>query len=312
MRETQIVERIRALARNPPHSRQLITGIGDDCAVLRPAAREDLVFTTDFTIEGRHFLNETHTPFDVGYVSLARSLSDLAAMGARPLFCLVSLAVPPGLETRWLPRFYRGLLSLARASGIALAGGDLASSDRIIADVMCCGSVPRGKALTRGGAKPGDVIYVTGSLGASALGLATRRGEAWRRHIRPQPRLAVGLALRNIPATAAMDLSDGLSLDLQRLCRESGVAAQLTNDLPIAKGATLEQALHGGEDYELLFTASAEARVRSRLAGVPVTSIGTIRRGKAGDVIFRGKLLERLAFDHFARSRARKGTRYSS
>jgi thiamine-monophosphate kinase len=312
MRETQIVERIRALARETGHTPQLITGIGDDCAVFRPRAREDLVFTTDFTIEGRHFLRETHTAFDVGYLALARSLSDLAAMGAGPGFCLVSLAIPAGLESRWLPRFYRGLLSLARASGMALAGGDLASSDRIIADVMCCGSVPRGKALTRGGAKPGDSIYVTGSLGGSAVGLATRRGSAWKRHVRPQPRLAVGLALRNIPATAAMDLSDGLSLDLKRLCRESGVAADLADHLPIAKGATLEQALHGGEDYELLFTASAQARVPGSLAGVPVTNIGKIRRGRAGLVTFRGKPLEPLAFDHFAYSGAAKRTGHSS
>jgi thiamine-monophosphate kinase len=304
MRETQIIDRIRTLALETPHPPQLITGIGDDCAVFRPDAREDLVFTTDFTIEGRHFLKQTHTAFDVGYVALARSLSDLAAMGAAPVFCLVSLAVPPGLETRWLPRFYRGLLSMARASGMALAGGDLASADRIVADVMCCGRVPRGKALVRSGAKPGDSIYVTGSLGSSALGLATCRGAAWKRHLRPQPRLAPGLALRNIPATAAMDLSDGLSLDLQRLCRESGVAADLTGDLPLAKGATLEQALHGGEDYELLFTASA--KVRDRLAGIPVTRIGTIRRGAAGQVTFRGTPLEPLAFDHFVRSSAAK------
>lgn len=312
MRETQIIERIRALARETGHPPQLITGIGDDCAVFRPGAREDLVFTTDFTIEGRHFLKETHTAFDVGYVALARSLSDLAAMGAEPAFCLVSLAIPAGLETGWLSRFYRGLLSLARASGMALAGGDLASSGCIIVDVMCCGSVPRGKALTRGGAKPGDSIYVTGSIGASALGLATRRSSAWRRHLRPQPRLDVGLLLRNLPATAAMDLSDGLSLDLQRLCRESGVAADLTDHLPIAKGATLEQALHGGEDYELLFTASAQARMPGRLAGVPVTNIGKIQRGRAGVVTFRGKPLEPLAFDHFARSGAGKRTGHSS
>jgi thiamine-monophosphate kinase len=129
----------------------------------------------------------------------------------------------------------------------------------------------------------------------------------------------VGLALRDIPATAAMDLSDGLSLDLQRLCLESGVAADLTDDLPIEKGGTLEQALHGGEDYELLFTAAADARVRGRLAGVPVTRIGAIRcqeareiRRRPGEVTFRGKLLKALAFDHFAQSGAAEKKGHSS
>lgn len=300
MRETEIVGRIRQLADTAPHPSRLIAGIGDDCAIYRPQAGEDLVFTTDFTLEGRHFLNGTHTAYDVGHLALARSLSDLAAMGAQPRFCLVSLAVPQRLAATWIRGFYRGLLRLARASAIALAGGDLARSDRIAVDVICCGSVPRGKALTRSGAKPGDGIYVTGVLGRSALGLATHRGPAWKRHLRPEPRLAAGLALRHLPATAAMDLSDGLSLDLRRLCEESGVAAEIADGLPVARGATLEQALHGGEDYELLFAASARTRVPPALAGIRATRIGTFRRGKPGAVTFRGKPLAPLAFDHFA------------
>ncbi len=299
MRETEIIARIRKLAGQTRSSR-LTAGIGDDCAIFRPRPGEDLVFTTDLTIQGRHFQLDSHNAADVGHLALARSLSDLAAMGAEPAFCLVSLALPGELASAWLKRFYTGLLALARQSGIALAGGDLSRFDRVVVDVMCCGRAPRGKALTRSGARPGDVIYVTGSLGASALGLETRTGPAWKRHLRPQPRLAAGIRLRKLPATAAMDLSDGLSLDLYRLCLESGVSAQLDEAIPIAKGATLEQALHGGEDYELLFTASAKSRVPAVIEGLVISRIGEIKRGKAGTVRFGKHILKPLAFDHFS------------
>lgn len=299
MRETEIIARIRQLAGQPKPSR-LLTGIGDDCAIFRPRPGEDLVFTTDLTIQGRHFEFDSHTASEVGHLALARSLSDLAAMGAEPAFCLVSLALPIELSTTWLKRFYAGLLAIARESDIALAGGDLSRFNQVVVDVMCCGRVPRGKALTRFGAKPGDVIYVTGSLGASALGLQTRAGAAWRRHLRPQPRIAAGIALRKIPATAAMDLSDGLSLDLHRLCLESRISAQLDEAIPVAAGATLEQALHGGEDYELLFTASPQSRVPSRIDELSITRIGEIRRGKPGSVRFGKHVLKPLAFDHFS------------
>ncbi len=299
MRETEIIARIRKLA-GKTKSSGLITSIGDDCAIFRPRPGEDLVFTTDLTIQSRHFQLDSHTPADIGHLALARSLSDLAAMGADPVFCLVSLALPGELSTAWLKRFYTGLLALARRSDIALAGGDLSRFDQVVIDIMCCGRVPRGKALTRSGAKPGDFIYVTGSLGASALGLETRTGAAWKRHLRPQPRLAAGIALRKIPATAAMDLSDGLSLDLHRLCLESGVSAQLETAIPVATGATLEQALHGGEDYELLFTASPRSRVPGEIAGISITRIGEVKRGKPGSVRLGKHILRPLAFDHFS------------
>jgi thiamine-monophosphate kinase len=299
MREPEIIARIRKLTGKAKSSR-LLTGIGDDCAIFRPRPGEDLVFTTDLTVEGRHFQLDSHTAADIGHLALARSLSDLAAMGAEPAFCLVSLALPAKLSTAWLRRFYTGLLALAQKSNGALAGGDLSRFDRVVVDVMCCGRVPRGKALIRSGAKPGDGIYVTGALGASALGLETRTGAAWKRHLRPQPRLAAGIALRKIPATAAMDLSDGLSLDLHRLCFESGVSAQLEGTIPVAPGATLEQALHGGEDYELLFTASPKSRVPAFISGLSITSIGEIKRGKPGTVRFDSRILKPLSFDHFS------------
>ena len=283
MPEVDIVRRIRAQA---ARSTGILQGIGDDCAILRPDPRSDLVFTTDFLIEDRHFTQATHKPADVGHKALARSLSDIAAMGAEPVFCLVSLALPTPLTGRWLNSFYRGLLHLADRYNVALAGGDLSQSPQIIADVMCCGRVPRSKALLRSGAKPRDIIYVTGRL-----------GKPWRKHLRPEPRIEAGVALRGI-AHAAMDLSDGLSLDLQRLCSESNVGANLESSrIPVQRGSTLAQALHGGEDYELLFTASPRAKLPSSLNA---TAIGTITPARSHAVHMDGIPLAAEGFDHFA------------
>ena len=302
MHETQIVARLRRLAESGHRNRSIVKGIGDDCAILRPRVNEDLVFTTDFVLEGRHFTLETHKAADVGHKALARSLSDLAAMGSEPVFCLVSLAVPASVRPSWIDGFYKGLLALGDKYGIALAGGDLARFDKVVADVICCGRVPRGKALVRGGAKPGDSIYVTGELGASAHGFATKRGRAWRRHLRPEPRIAAGIALRKLGVSAAMDLSDGLSLDLRRLCVESNAGAEIeAAALPVARGASEAEALHGGEDYELLFTASPKTRVPSSIDGLPVTHIGAIvKTNRPGTVRINGQSLPANGFDHFA------------
>ncbi len=297
MRETEIIELIRNFATRAPANSQLVAGIGDDCAIVRPRPEQDLVFTTDFTIEDRHFTLATHSAMDVGYKSLARSLSDLAAMGAEPVFCLVSLAVPGALSSNWITEFYEGLTSAAGEYKISLAGGDLARADKVVVDVMCCGSVPRGSALLRSGAKPGDDIYVTGLLGYSACGLARKEGDAWIRHKRPAPRIAVGIELRSI-ATGAIDLSDGLSLDLARLCQESRVGAEIQPPLPTAEGASLQEALHGGEDYELLFTVPPGTRMPALIGRVPITRIGEITAG-AGTITFGGSPLEPLGFDHF-------------
>ncbi len=299
MRETDLIDAIRKLSASKAH-RGLIKGIGDDCAVMRPRPGEDLVFTTDFLLEGRHFEQATHSAADIGHKALARSLSDLAAMGSEPAFCLVSLAVPRELTSRWIKGFYAGLLALGSEYGVTIAGGDLAQFDKIVIDVMCCGRVPRGKAFLRSGAKPGDNIFVTCELGASAHGFATRRGLSWRRHLRPQPRVAAGLALRRFGVTAAIDLSDGLSLDLARLCRESKVSAELKRPLPLARGATENQALHGGEDYELLFTAPTQLEIPGHIGSLRVTRIGKIMRGNAGLVRLDGVPLSREGFDHFA------------
>lgn len=283
----------------PRPGRGVVLGIGDDCAIFRPAGGgEDLLFTTDMMLEGVHFRRQTHPAAAVGWKALARGLSDIAAMGGEPRFCLVSLALAPWADQGWLDGFYRGLLRLARESGTALAGGDLAQADRVACDVVVCGAAPRGKALRRDGARPGDLVYVSGRLGGAALGLQTRRGAAWTKHARPQPRLALGRFLRG-RATAAMDLSDGLSMDLYRLCLASGVAAQV-HEVPLFRGATLEQALHGGEDYELLFTAPPRVKVPAAHGGLPLARIGTIREGKPGAVEFAGRPLAPLGYDHFA------------
>lgn len=275
-------------------------GIGDDCAIVRPrGAPEDLLFTTDMLLEGVHFRRATHSAGDVGWKALARGLSDIAAMGGVPRFFLISLAVSRRVETQWVDGFFEGALRLGRREDVALVGGDLARSGRIGCDVVVCGAVPRGTALRRDGARAGDVIYVSGRLGGSALGLAKRRGAPWRRHVRPEPRLALGRFLRErLYATAAMDLSDGLSLDLRRLCLASRCRAEIEAP-PRFGGATLEQALHGGEDYELLFTSRPRTRVPDEFEGIPLTRIGVMRSGHPGQIRLEGRVLAPLGYDHF-------------
>jgi thiamine-monophosphate kinase len=236
-------------------------------------------------------------------------------MGARPIAAFLSLGLPRELTTgngrqrAWVERFLDGLLDLAAAHKTPLAGGDLAESPVAVADIVLVGAVPDGQALLRSGARSGDLLYVTGSLGGASAGLArlaelaggtgsaevpTARPRPLKipkkleallaPHLYPQPRIAQGLWLRNRElATAALDLSDGLSTDLAHICQESGVAAEVDAALlPIHPGGTLSQALNGGEDYELLFAASPSARIPRSIAGVPVTKIGRMVRPRPG------------------------------
>jgi thiamine-monophosphate kinase len=295
MRETEIIERIRRQAIKNRRDKTLILGIGDDCAILRPRAQEDLVFTADFVIEDRHFTLSTHSAAKIGEKALARSLSDLAAMGAEPVFCLVSLALPATLGGPFVKGFYRGLLRTANRYAVALAGGDLARFDKVIADVTCCGRVPRGKALLRSAAKPGQRIYVTGKLGAAAHAFAAGRP------LLPKPRLQAGRELRKLGVSAAIDLSDGLSLDLFRLCVESKVSADISSRLlPVARHATLEQALNGGEDYELLFTAAPKIKLPPYIGKLQISEVGVIAQPRSGVVFMDGHPLQSKGFDHFA------------
>src|SRR6266702_2326195 len=295
-------------------ARSVTLGIGDDCAILRPPRGHEILVTTDFTLEGRHFRRDWHPPESVGHRALARGLSDLAAMGARPLAAFLSLALPSemlatGAGRSWVKRFFTGLRSLANEYGVPLAGGDTSESPcgLVLADIVLVGSVPAGRALRRSGARPGDALYVTGLLGGAAAELAEmeRRGGKRRPTVSnktggsgmhpqlyPQPRVAVGLALlQRRFATAAIDLSDGLSTDLAHLCRESGVGAEvLEAALPIhplalknspSPDRAIALALNGGEDYELLFTAPLSVRMPRSIAGVQLTRIGEVARGTA-------------------------------
>lgn len=295
--EWQLTEYLRRMAR-VDRATGVQLGIGDDCAIYRPGADEELLLTTDLLIESVHFLRATHSAEDAGWKALARGLSDIASMGGEPRFCLVSLAAGPWTDRAWIHRFYRGLLKLGRREGALPIGGDLARAAQFACDIIVGGGVPRGTALRRDGAHPGDAIYVSGALGGSALGLATQRGTAWKRHLRPEPRLALGRFLRRLRVTSCMDLSDGLSLDLRRLCLASGLSAEIAAP-PLFRGASLEQALHGGEDYELLFTAAGKTRVPPLAEGVPLTRIGTMRKGRAGTIWLDGVPLEPLGYDHF-------------
>ena len=294
------LERIERIRRSAGKAKGMTLGIGDDCAIFQPKPGEELLFTTDMLIEGVHFLRDTHSPADIGHKALARGLSDIAAMGGVPKFCLLSLAVPPSTTDRWLDRFYKGLLNLAKRTQTPLAGGDLAHADKITCDIIVCGSTPTGTALRRSGAKPGDQICVSGMLGGSALGLATKKGAAWKKHLRPEPRLKLGVLLREkLHATSCMDLSDGLSIDLHRLCLASNVSADLDGDLPAFAGASIQQFLHGGEDYELLFTVMKSVELPGQIAGVPITRIGTVRKGHPGQIKLDEFLILPMGYDHF-------------
>lgn len=295
--ERQLIAQLRRAAQQQvarSHRAKLIAGIGDDCAVLRPPAKHDLLVTTDFSLEGIHFRRDWYPPEIIGHRCLARGLSDIAAMGGEPFAAFLSLGLPPKLAQKWVDGFLRGLLELAREFDLPLAGGDTAASPNgVLADIVVLGSVPKGKAVLRSGARPGDKIYVTGWLGGAAATLRLlSRGKkltlsAFRAHFLPTPRIRVGLRLGKRNTAASMiDLSDGLSTDLGHICEESGVGAEIWEEkLPLARLANVgpagvEDALHGGEDYELLFTARRKTSVPRAIAGVPVSCIGEIRKGE--------------------------------
>jgi thiamine-monophosphate kinase len=250
--------------------------IGDDCAVIPSPTGRDLLLKADLSIEGVHFTRERSAE-EIGARAVARSLSDIAAMGGTPLYCLVSMALAPWTDQQWIDGFYRGIYKLLRKAKASLAGGDISHANQFVCDVMLCGSVAKGKALRRSGARAGDVLYVSGPLGG------------WRNKRVIVPRLEFGRKLVGV-ATACMDISDGLALDLHRMCKASGVAAELY-EVPLLKNATIDQALHDGEDYELLYTAPARVKA-------PGIRIGSITKGRPGSVRFEGRVVRPIGYDH--------------
>ncbi len=296
-----------------------MAGIGDDAAVLRLPPGHQVLVTTDFTLEGVHFRRDWQPAESVGHRCLARGLSDIAAMGGEPVAVFLSLALPASLSQTWVDGFMSGFLALARKSAVGLAGGDTAESpDGILADVVVLGSVPAGTATLRSGARPGDRIYLSGELGGAAAAIREMSGKPrgrlkpvdYSRHFFPEPRLALGRLIRQKGLASAMiDISDGLSTDLAHICEESGMGAEIRAEaIPLASvgkprhEVELELALHGGEDYELLFTAPRQKPIPPRIAGVPIHLIGHITRSRKVLLINRsgaGFDLRPQGWEHF-------------
>jgi thiamine-monophosphate kinase len=279
---------IREIRRWVPSVRPSILGIGDDAAAVPYDRRRDLLLAVDCLVENVDFKMRDAAPEAVGRKALAINLSDMAAMGGRPLYALVSLGLPPRMSVAYVRRFYRGLTRLARAWRVAVVGGDISRSDNFFASVTVAGLAEKGRIPRRGGARTGDWIFVTGRLGGSILG----------KHFTFTPRIAEARFLLSRFAPHAMiDVSDGLIQDLNHVLAESGKGAVLYLDsVPVSSAARsapatrrgrtpLEAALSDGEDFELLFTVSPSdgrkiLRLPRGLAGTPVTRIGSITRGK--------------------------------
>jgi thiamine-monophosphate kinase len=324
--ETQLIKRIaRAVpsrqAKGERGGLRLRVGIGDDAAIIASNRGLDWVLSCDAFLEGVHFLADVHPPESVGYKSLARATSDLAAMGAAPRLFLLTLALPVGRTGAWLDRFLRGMGRAARTLGMRLAGGDTSKGPAISISITVLGEVDAGKAVMRSGARPGDIIYVSGKLGRAQLGLELmQRGVGTQRrfagllrpHLYPRIRVPLGkwLAERRI-ASAMMDISDGLSTDLSRLTAASGagariwteripqmtIPARLPRQVPGLKPNPLQMALHGGEDYELLFTLPRrKAMLLSQAAEFSeLTAVGEITREKRILLIGADGTAKRLA-----------------
>ena len=306
-------------------ARRAVTGVGDDCALWQPQSGMQLAVSSDMLVEGRHFLS-TVSAQRLGHKALAVNLSDLAACGARPLAFTLALSLPR-VDEAWLQGFSHGLFLLADGHGCELIGGDTTQGPLNIC-ITVFGEIPPGDALLRGAAQAGDDIYVSGTVGDARLALEVFRGSlsleaelfetARLRMEQPEPRVALGLALRGI-ANACIDISDGLVGDLGHIMKASGVGAVLTTgwvadsaaispalqSLPLSR--RLDMALAGGDDYELLFTAAPDQAQAVQEAAndcdVPVTCIGRISAGQGLQVMdIHGVPISRrfVSFDHFS------------
>jgi thiamine-monophosphate kinase len=313
-------------------------GIGDDAAALFLSPSATVLATTDMLIEGVHFDLATTDVVSLGWKAAAANLSDIAAMGGAPRFCLIGLGLPPRLSVEAVDGFYRGFHRMIRKYGALLAGGDTCRSDRgLIISVTVLGEAKRRQIITRSGARPGDRVYVTGTLGDSAAGLELLQGTSDKRrgkrrataderklierHLRPVPRVAWGRKLAGSGCVSAMiDVSDGLSSDLGHICDESRMGAEVHADriplsgaLASAKGLkrpALDYALSGGEDYELLFTVPARKVGVLRRLRVPAAEIGRITRDRTVALVGADGMRRPLAasgYEHFGKRHSAKG-----
>ncbi len=327
--EFGLIDRIaRAL---PAPGEGVVVGIGDDVAVLRTDGTRHILATCDIQVEGVHFLRDKISPYQLGRKVVAINVSDIAAMGGLPHYLLVSLVLPKETEVEFVDGLYEGMREECTRWGAEIVGGNMAHSpDGVIVDIFLLGEVEPEHLLRRSGARVGDRVLVTGTLGDSAAGLAlllhpetvcpdAYRDFVLRRHLTPTPRLREGRAIaRSGMATAAIDVSDGLASDIGHICEMSGVGVRIRADaLPISEAAravagavggdSLEWALFGGEDYELLFTAPADragalARWVQEETGTPIAVIGEITPAQEGITLVRADGIAPLrkgGWDHF-------------
>jgi thiamine-monophosphate kinase len=323
--EFEFIKRLReraTLSSQSSQHNQLVTGIGDDAAIVRSTSGKDTVIATDLLVEDIDFRRSTVPPYFLGHKALTVSLSDIAAMGARPRWCLTSIGLSEDVwHTEFLDSFYDGLFELARQYDVQLVGGDTSrTSDKIVIDSVLIGECTADSVVRRSGASRGDQIFVTGTLGGSAAGLRLiERGahladqnlgstetqvldQILLRHLKPDARVGWGMVLgQERLATAMIDISDGLSSDLTHVCSESGVGSLIESSLlPIDHQVAelcgrraldpLQLALHGGEDFELLFTVKPNnvPHLPKRVDGVGITRIGEVRPASEGVKISEG------------------------
>jgi thiamine-monophosphate kinase len=283
-------------------------GIGDDAAIIDVPPGHSIVYCSDLLAENTHFLRNLHPPDSLGYKAVAVNVSDVGAMGAIPMFFTLSFALPDDLDVVWLDGFLDGVALACSDFHVSLAGGDSSSAERIFIDVSMIGRVRTGFEVRRSGAKPGDRIYLTGTLGGSALGLEIlKTGDthhpAVRRHLFPSPRHVVGHAAAP-KAHAMIDISDGLSTDLTHIVEESKVSARIDYaQIPFFPGASETQVLHGGEEYELLIVAPD---LPGQIENVPIRCIGEIIAPQTEPQVFLRSssgetLLRPQGYQHFSR-----------
>jgi thiamine-monophosphate kinase len=286
-------------------------GAGDDAALWQPRNGQETILTSDWFLEGSHFLRDTHPPDSVGWKCLARAASDIAAMGGTPRCFLLSLALPSVCAGKWLDGFLGGLRTAAKLLGCSMAGGDTTRNEKILMNVTVVGEVEADRAVLRSGARAGDLLFVSGRLGEAELGLqqlrkskglVMPRNAALRKHLYPRPRIALGRWLAESRlASAMMDISDGLSTDLARMCSSSGVGAVVEERaIPVARGvsgsAASQLGLHGGDDYELLFAVrpGRVAELKRSFGGVGISWVGAIAKGRKVLVVRKDGKTEEL------------------